>query len=157
MTSKLLAAMLHVLGWVLPALWTPTVLAATAISLQSNSQPLVLDATLVTISIVITFLAGLTTLFIRINAHLGADPDAKLVRPFLFCSAHLLGSLLAGVAAFLMGLSNGWSSGQTLVAVLLLAFGGAAGLERIVERYLAIMPIPGGTKPPPDASDRRGT
>ena len=141
MTEKKLAATLHLLTWSLPAMWTPTIAAATVVSLKA-SEALVLDFTLVVISGVITLLAGLTTLAIRVNAHLGVDPDAKLVRPFLFCSAHLLGSALAGLAAFVIGLANGWGNGPTLVAVLLMSFGGAAALEKVVERYLSIMPFP---------------
>lgn len=147
MKAKLLAIMSHSLALALPILWAPTIAAATVVSLKT-AGPLVLDSTLVTISIIITVLSALTTLAIRINAHLGADPNARLVRPFLFCSAHLLGSALAGMAAFLIGLSNEWSSGQTLLSVLLLSFGGAAGLEKIVERYLPLIPLPGRTKPP---------
>ena len=130
--------------WMLAFLWVPTLALANVASMQQAAGPLVIDVFLAAVTFLVSSLCGGTTLAIRINTQLGADPEAKLIRPMLFCTAHMLGSWLAGVFAFLLGMLYTWPNAQTLVAVLVMSFAGSKGLEMAVERWLPIVSTGGG-------------
>lgn len=136
---------------VLALAWTST--AAAAAVTVAKGAPIVLDPTVTVLTVILSTLAGATALFIRINNLLlkqeadreeGCEPR-KFVRPWLFATAHMLGSWLMGVVAFLAGHAFGWDVWYGLMSVVLLSFGGATACERLAERYLSVLPL----APPP--------
>lgn len=99
------------------------------------------------ISWLLSSLSGVTALLLRIDAALSAAPDQPLPRPLLFCSAHMSGSWLAGVLAFL--LAHGASPGnalQTFAVVIAASFTGAkfveGAAERLFPRTSPAFPVP---------------
>jgi len=138
--------LLNIAHWSVFLAWIPTTAAATAVMAQQGRLPLELDPVLVGISSALATLAGATSLLIRINSILAEFPGVPLIRPRIFCAAHMLGSWLAGTAAFLAGRSHGWDVWYSLLFVLLLAFLGAKGVEILAEKYLSVYRPPGSTQ-----------
>jgi hypothetical protein len=117
--------------------------AAASIALAHPGVPL--DPVLVVICGAISTLSGATTLAIRVNTLIMESPEKPLVRPWFFVIAHMLGSWLAGVMAFLGTRINGNGDDTAMLAVLLMSFGGAKVIEKAAEIYLPkVLP----TQPP---------
>lgn len=131
--------LLLTLRWLLVFMWTPAIAAATVITAAKGSSPLELDPLLLGISLAITTLAGATSLAIRINASLLENPERPLVRPWLFCLAHMLGSWLAGCLGFIMGRAQAWDVWTSLLVVLVASFMGAKFVEMMAEKYLSVI------------------
>ena len=126
--------------------------AAAAVLVTTKTPELQLDPLLVVLACVISTLAGGTSLAVRVNnllmgGEVGEDgmpkPPQPLVRPWLFAAAHMGGSWMAGVAAFLMGRSNDWGVWTVLLGVLFMSFLGAKGIELAAERWLSVVRMPG--------------
>lgn len=140
MTPAYLArTMLAIMTW----LWVPTLAFAMQVALTPPEAPFELDPALAGFSFVISIMAGATTLAIRLNMLVAEAPDRPLVKPWLFCLAHMGGSLVAGLAGFVLAKSQGWPSWNLLLAVLLMSFGGAKAIEMLTERWMSII-RPGG-------------
>lgn len=121
-------------------LWTPTIALAGAVVAAVGRQPLVLDWVVVGVSAVLATMAGATALAIRVNnLLLAVQPGEKMVRPWLFAAAHMLGSWSAGTAAFLIGQAQHTEVWTSLLLVLLAAFAGAKFLEMAAERWLPVV------------------
>ncbi len=131
--------LLSTIRWLLICMWAPTVAAAAALTATHQKAELDLDLALLGVSMAITTLAGATSLAIRINATLLAEPDKPLVRPWLFCFAHMLGSWLAGCLGFIMGRSQQWDVWTSLLVILIAAFMGAKFVEMMAEKYLPVI------------------
>lgn len=108
--------------------------AAATLALSQPGVPL--DPVLLIICGAISTLAGATTLAIRVNKLIMDRPEQPLVRPWFFAIAHMLGSWLAGVVAFLGGRINSSGDDTLMLAVLLMSFLGATGVEKVAEMYL---------------------
>lgn len=121
-------------------LWTPTL--ALAYSLSTTHHRIDVDPVLAVFSCVLATMAGATTLAIRLNGLTNEEPPRPLVKPWLFCFAHMMGSWLAGTVAFLLGRSQAMEVWASLLVVVLLSFGGAKVVEQMAEKYLA------GSRPP---------
>lgn len=128
----------------LAAMWCST---ATAGVLALGQSPLDVDPLLMLLSTVVSLLAGGTTLLIRVNNLLMAEArkaeenpqyePRPLIRPWLFAAAHMAGSLLAGLAMFIIGRQQGLGPWESLAGVLVASFMGATFLEKLAEK----MPI----------------
>lgn len=128
-------------------LWTP----ALAVSIFLGLSPSIAVAgavivitidggTSIPLSLIIinTFLASLsggTALVLRIDKELGREPGKRLVRPWLFCAAHMLGSWLAGALAFLMCQGTAWDVWYRLGFVIIASFLGAKFIELVAEKF----------------------
>lgn len=119
--------------------WASTGAAATIV--LGQSQPYVLDPVLAMLSCVISTLSGASALAIRVNTLLLADPNKPMTRPWLFAVAHMLGSWLAGLVAFLSGRINHWDTDNVMLTVLVLSFGGAKVVELLVEKFLPVIRV----------------
>lgn len=121
----------------LALLWATTAAAGT-LALGDGST-LYIDGLLVVLTAIVSTLAGVTTLAIRVNAKLlevDADGKAKpFVRPWLFAISHMLGSWLAGVSIFILSRMNHWDVWTTLFSVLMLSFLGSKGVEMLAEKW----------------------
>jgi VanZ family protein len=135
MTARFLILCLRTM---LALMWAPAALATTVLVLDGSVQ---IPLAMTVLSTLIASLSGATALVLRIDSELRKAPDAKLPRPWLFASAHMLGSWLAGTLAFIM--SQQWHSDVwvTLGFVLVASFLGAKFIEAIAEKYLA-RPLP---------------
>ncbi|MBC7603878.1 MAG: hypothetical protein H7255_14620 [Ramlibacter sp.] len=146
---------------VLAFLWLSTVTATfAAVRVSGTGIDIVLDPTVTGLTCVLSTLSGATALFIRINNLLlkqeeeredGSEPR-KFVRPWLFASAHMSGSWMAGTLMFLVAHANTWDVWYGLMGVVIASFGGATFLEKVAERYLSVVPLgppgaPKGLKP----------
>ena len=119
-------------------MWAPAAFATTVLVLDGAvSIPLAM----MVLSTLIASLSGATALVLRIDSQLRASADAKLPRPWLFASAHMLGSWLAGTLAFILTQQRQSDVWVTLGFVLVASFGGAKFIEAIAEKYLA-RPLP---------------
>ena len=131
MTNRFLIVCLRVM---LVLLWAPAALAATVLVLDGTvSIPLAM----MVLSTLIASLSGATALVLRIDSQLRASADAKLPRPWLFASAHMLGSWLAGTLGFIMTQKAQSDVWMTLGVVLVASFLGAKFIEAAAEKYLA--------------------
>jgi hypothetical protein len=87
------------------------------------------------VTFVSTFLGGLAGTLHRMSKHL--EPGAKGIRhPKIFVAANLLGGAAAGWFSFLVGTHAGTPTLLVQGIVLLSAFGGAAIVERFVDKWL---------------------
>lgn len=126
--------------------WAGT--AAAAGFVLKQTAEITLDPLLILLTCVISTLSGVTALAIRTNNLLMADESKPLVRPWLYAAAHMCGSWMAGVAAFLLGRMNTWDAWTSLFGVLMLSFAGAKALETLAEKWLAVIRLPGVEKTP---------
>lgn len=141
MSKKYFSIMLRVM---LALLWVPSLCFAGVVAAVNPGGPEVLNVPLVVVIVNVAFstLAGGTTLAIRVNAELFANPDRPLPRPWLFCVAHMLGSWLAGIFFFLIAQHQQAGLWMGFGWVLLGSFGGAKLLEMAVEKFLPMGPRP---------------
>lgn len=127
--------------WALIAfMWAP-ILALPAFAAAPGTGQVVealiaIPPALVVISLVLSTLAGATALVIRIDRELSAAPDKPLPRPWLFSSAHMLGSWLSGALAFILGQQQQMDVWLALGVVITFSFTGAKSIEWVAERYL---------------------
>ena len=119
--------------------WMPTAALAVVVTSQVQGPVIVLDWGLVAIAAAISTLTGGTTLAIRVNQRLMAEPDRPLVRPWMFAISHMLGSWVAGVSAFLGAMSREIGVWELLLGVLLASFLGAKFLEMAAEKWLPVV------------------
>ncbi len=121
--------------------WVPTTaLAAVVAQLGPESDAINVPLLVVAVNLGFSTLAGATTLAIRINGQLLKDPDKPLPKPWLFCTAHMLGSWCAGSFFFMLAQHQHVGFWMGLGWVLLASFAGAKVLELAVERYLPMRP-----------------
>lgn len=130
--------LVRILMAIIVALWIPTLAAAATIVMSHGSEPLVLDPVLIAFSCLLALMAGGTTLAIRLNMLIAADPEKPLVRPGLFCLAHMGGSLCAGIVGFMIGRQQSWDVWSSLIFVFVMSFGGARIMEALAEKYLGV-------------------
>lgn len=123
----------------LVTMWLPTLAfaAGAAAGVESLNVPVLL----VLISLGLSSLAGGTTLAMRFDAALRAEPGKPLARPWLFCASHMLGSWTAGTMVFLINQHLATPVWLGLAMVVGISFMGAKGVELLIERYL---PVPQG-------------
>lgn len=118
-------------------MWAPAAaFAATLAATGADASPLNVPAALIVATLLLSTLAGATTLAQRLVSELREHPDKPLVKPWLYCLAHMLGSWCAGTFFFLMAMSQQAGVWTLLGMVLIASFVGAKALELAAERYL---------------------
>lgn len=144
---------------VLIVLWLSASVGAAyaAVTISKAGVSIVVDPTVTVLCCILSTLSGATALFVKVNNILLAQEEARaigeeprrFVAPWFFAIAHMLGSWTAGALAFLVSQAAEWSIWYQLVGVVIASFGGAAVLEKAVDRYLSVMPLgpQGGKKP----------
>jgi hypothetical protein len=142
MKLEYVAKFLHVL---LAVLWPPAVIASVAmIEIDASVR---VPVVLLCLGIILCNLSGLTSLALRIDKELRADPGKPLQNPKLLCGAHMLGSWLAGTLAFMVGMQQKFDVWMTLIVVVVASFMGAKFIELMADRYLAGIKPPGAAPP----------
>lgn len=132
--SRYLALTLRALVLVM---WTPAVAFAAALAATgAEASPLNVPPALAVATLLLSTLAGATTLAIRVLAELKANPEKPLVKPWLYCLAHMLGSWCAGAFFFIVAMSQQYGVWMLLAMVLLASFVGAKALEVAADRWL---------------------
>lgn len=139
---------LHAALWsAITILWSPVAgllcvpLVANAASLEAAKAVLALTPALtVAFAWILSSLSGATALLIRIDRQLAADPPRPLARPILSCTAHMLGSWLAGTLAFVIAQRVGVDVWELFVGVICASFLGATFIERVAEKYTQRLP-----------------
>jgi hypothetical protein len=122
-------------------MWAPAaVFAATVAATGVDSSPLNVPASLVVATTMFSTLMGATTLAFRLVKQLQENPEKPLVRPWLYCLAHMLGSWGAGALCFVIAMSQGYGVWSLLALVMAGSFGGATALEKLAERVLPAAP-----------------
>jgi hypothetical protein len=144
-SPRLTAPMIRHLIWFTICLsWSPfAAVPAYAVVLgkvAALEDPLNIPPVLLGLAIVISTLAGATSLAIRIDRELSAAPDMPLMRPWIMSTSHMMAAWLSGIAAFIAAQQTGGEIWTTLGSVLGASFLGAKALEMIVERWLPIRP-----------------
>ena len=126
-------------------LWVPTSAWAAQITLHQTLDGL--TAASLAIVFALSSLSGATALVLRIEKELRASTDGKLPRPWLFASAHMLGSWLASVLALFVGEAQDMNDWLVLGMIVCAGFGGAKFIEMVAEKYLSkiLPPTPGNT------------
>jgi hypothetical protein len=128
-------------------MWAPAaVFAATVAATGVDNSPLTVPAALVVATALFSTLMGATTLAIRLVQELRDHPDKPLVKPWLYCLAHMLGSWSAGALFFVVSMGNGAGVWTLLGAVMAGSFGGAKACEWAAERILPTT-LPRGSTP----------
>lgn len=126
-----------VLKFLVLLLWCPT--AAWAATVTLNQTLSSINGGTLFLIWALSSLSGATALVWRVDKELRAAPGAKLPLPWLFASAHMLGSWLAGVLAFLICESQNMDDWFELGAIVCASFMGAKFIELVAEKYLARM------------------
>ncbi|WP_395055178.1 hypothetical protein [Polaromonas sp.] len=124
-----------VLRVMLLALWAPSLaIAASVITLNQTLG----EVTFLVVGVVgvLSTLAGATALILRIDKELRDQPAAALPRPYLFASAHMLGSWLAGALAFITAEAQDMNDWSELGLIVVASFSGARFIEVLAEKYL---------------------
>lgn len=89
---------------------------------------------------VLTTLAGVTALLIRVSAHINDAPDGVVAAPirnlYLLVSAHMCGSWLAGIVAFFLAAHLVMPGYMVGFFVPIVSFGGARSLEVLYNKYV---------------------
>jgi hypothetical protein len=135
---------LTLLRAVLALMWLTTGAAGALVLTAKGGVTLDVDPVLLVLSTIVSLLSGGTTLLIRVNNLLIAEAKKAdevpgyvprpLVRPWLFVSAHMAGSVLAGLAMFIITRQQSVGPWESLAGVLLASFIGATFLERMAEK-----------------------
>jgi hypothetical protein len=137
MTRQLIRA-LQVL---IASLWTPIAFAGVLLAQGPNSPLLEVPAVLVIASVIVSTLAGATTLALAIVRELKVNSDAgtpqkALLHPWAAAAAHMLGSWLASTFFFFVCMAQGAGAWMLLATVLIAAFCGAKALEVVADKFL---------------------
>lgn len=105
------------------------------------AEPYVLDGHLqgipslvYVITLVSASLGGLAGTLHRVSKHL-EPADAQIKHPKIFVAANMMGGMVAGWFSFFVGTHAGTPTLLVQGFVLLASFGGAALVERFVDRY----------------------
>lgn len=115
-------------------LWPLTVSAAVV---AGAIDPFVGITTIhVLVMLIISTLSGLTALTIRMDSELKKFKNAKLPRPRLFVSSHMLGSWLAGVLSVSIAQQNNFGIWAQISIVIAASFSGAKFVEKVSEMYI---------------------
>ena len=124
---------LRVFNVLLVLMWAGVAMAATTTLLTTPEQPIVLDPVLIGLSCVVSTLAGASMLAYTVNQLVVKNPGQPLIKPWLLCTSHMLGSWTMGVVAFIA--CRIWIQGpwESLLAVLVLSLVGSKGLDMIAE------------------------
>lgn len=123
--------------------WIPSIAWAASIVIDVD-KGITVPLSLVIISTIICTLSGATSLVFRLNKELRVDPPKPLTYPWLFCWAHMLGSWLAGTTGFFIGQASSYFDvWMRLVVIILMSFGGAKVIEKMAERFIDKLPLPG--------------
>lgn len=125
---------LRCLWGLLAFMWLPTIAFAGAIA--AGIDALNVPILLLVLSVLLSTLAGATTLAIKLSAALIAAPDEPLPYAWLTCLAHMLGSWTAGTLLFLINQHLGTAVWLGLAWVLGASFGGAKTVELVVQKYM---------------------
>lgn len=130
-----------VLFGMLAFLWTTTLAFAAGVTLDQTLSGLTwLVAGLV---MLLSTLSGASALLWRVDKELRAKaPGTPLERPWLFVSANMVGSWLAGWLAFIMGEAGDINDWAELGGIVMAAFIGARFVEMMAEKYAPKMPEP---------------
>lgn len=126
----------------LVCMWTPVAAGAVVAAAQAGSEPmLAVPLALLMATAFVSTLAGATTLCLRMVAELKAiaesdKPERPLVKPWLYCLAHMLGSWTAGLFFFLVSMHQQATPWTLLGTVLLASFAGSKALEVAADRFL---------------------
>lgn len=131
------------------SLWLPLVLILFAIPMAARAAGMAegfqVPGLLAAVSMFLSTLAGITALLIRVERELSAAPDQPLPRPFLFCAAHMTGSWLAGILAFIINQAQEMQPWWGLGIVIGASFAGAKFVEMFAERItISRGPVAGG-------------
>ncbi len=120
----------------LAAGWPSALVWASNVTLTQTLSSL--SFTVCALVAVLSTLSGLTALAMRIDAELRTSASRVLPRPWLFASAHMLGSWLAGILMFAVGEANNINDWVEIILIILGSFGGAKTIEYMTERYLPV-------------------
>lgn len=130
------------------ALWAPMAAFAAGLAVTgSNESPLNVPVVLLIACMVVSTLAGATTLAMQLMRELRAnaaagEPDKALLRPWLNALAHMLGSWLTSTFFFFVCMANNVGVWTLLGTVLLAAFAGSKVLEAVADKFL-LSKLPG--------------
>lgn len=119
-------------------MWAPAVAFAAVVAATGGAEqsPLNVPAALLFATVVVSTLAGATTLAIRVVSEFKSDPGKPLVRPWLYCLAHMAGSWLSGTFFFLVAMDQNFGVWRLLATVLIASFVGAKALEMAADKWL---------------------
>lgn len=138
--------LIRVVRWMVLLMWAPAAaFAAVLASTGADASPLNIPSALLVATLLLSTLAGATTLAQRLVSDLRADPPKPLVKPWLYCVSHMLGSWLSGAFFFLACMSQGTGVWTLLCTVLIASFLGAKALEAAAEKWLPSAAFPKGT------------
>lgn len=128
---------LRIALWVLLVFaWAPA-LAASALALRLSDGVEISVALLVS-AFALSSLAGATALVFRLDRELRRAPDEPLLRPWLFCAMHMLGSWLSGTLCLLVTQSvTGVDVWYKLAAIVMASFAGARYVEAKTEAFIS--------------------
>jgi len=148
-SQQLTAPYLRIVIWAgLAILWAPLVVILLAVPMAARAAALVegfqVPGLLLAVSMFLSTLAGITALLIRVERELSAAPDQPLPRPMLFCAAHMGGSWLAGLLAFIINQAQQFNVWYGLGLVIGASFAGAKFVEMWAERAV-LSRSPGAT------------
>lgn len=128
-------------------LWVPTTAWAAQVPLSDTLRSI--DIATIAVVFALSSLAGATALVLRIEKELRptaeGEPPRKLPRPWLFSTAHMLGSWQAGVLALAVSEGMEINNWAKLVLIICAGFSGAKFIEWITEKYLSKILPPGNT------------
>jgi hypothetical protein len=113
---------------ILGVLWPVTTYAA---NLSFGSGMIVADPWAIAMALILSSMAGLTALLSQMKKDYEAN--GKIDRLWLYISAKMSGSNVAGLAAYFGADSLNFGSSQTAAAIIVAAFGGTWALERVLE------------------------
>lgn len=123
---------MRVIHWVgLLLLWPPVVFAA---GLTFDQSIRAITGATVLGWLLLSTLSGVTALFYRFDREL--KRTKRLPNPGVFVVAHMTGSWTMGLVAYFSGESLGAPGLATAISIIVFSFGGAAALERLVERRM---------------------
>lgn len=121
-------------------LWLPVAAILVSVPLSARAAALAegfqVPGLLLAVSMFLSTLAGVTALLIRVERELSAAPNQPLPRPLLFCAAHMTGSWLAGMLAFIVNQAQELNAWWGLGAVIVMSFLGAKAVEWWAEKML---------------------
>jgi hypothetical protein len=140
-SQQLTAPYLRIVIWAgLGILWAPLVVILFAVPMAARAAALAegfqVPGLLLTVSLFLSTLAGITALLIRVERELSAAPDQPLPRPMLFCFAHMSGSWLAGTLAFIINQAQELNVWYGLGLVIGASFIGAKFVELWAEKVV---------------------
>lgn len=115
-------------------LWLPV--AAFAAPIAGMEVVMAISPALAIAAIALSTLSGATALATRIDRELSDAPNKKMPRLWLTCTAHMLGSWLAGSLGFVLAQGQEMSIWLGLGLVIAASFTGAKFIEGITEKYM---------------------